>query len=367
MSPVKTPSGKPLPAKTSPTIRTVAARAGVSVATVSRVVNGLAPAHSPATQRVRAAIQELGFTPSRLGRGLKTARTSTIGLVIPSLDNPVFAGSVQGVQAAAREAGYGVLLTATNYAPEAESAALETLLSHNVDGLILTVAKADGNPLLEDLEARAVPYVLVFNQPSERHRVAVTVDNVAAAREVVALLKGLGHRRIGMVAGSFTSSDRARLRWLGYDDAMLRAGLQPDPVIEVPFGATDLTEQVRTVLSAPEPPTALFCSTDLIAVAVIGAASRLGVRVPDDLSVVGFDGIAITAAMRPQLTTIVQPTERMGREAFALLSRLMSAGTDKPEIATPQLLPHELRRGESVGPVSARRPDLPPQREAPTA
>ncbi len=365
MSPVKPPPGRPAPAKTTPTIRTVAARAGVSVATVSRVVNGLAPAHSPATQRVRAAIKELGFTPSRLGRGLKTARTSTIGLVIPSLGNPVFAGSVEGVQAAAREAGYGVLLTATNYDPGEEASALETLLSHNVDGLILTVAKADGSALLEDLDGRGVPYVLVFNQPSESHRLAVTVDNVAAARQVVELLKGLGHRRIGMVAGSFTSSDRARLRWLGYDDAMVRAGLKPAPVIEVPFGATDLTEQVRAVLAAPEPPTALFCSTDLIAVAVIGAATRLGLEVPRDLSVVGFDGIAVTAAMRPQLTTIVQPTERMGREAFGLLARLMAAAPDRPDIATPVLLPYELRRGETVGPVPTGRPDLRSPQEAP--
>lgn len=364
MSPNDTPAKPPAPK--APTIRTVAAHAGVSVATVSRVVNGLAPAHSPATRRVREAIDELGFRPNRLGRGLKTARTSTVGVVIPSLANPVFAGAVQGVQAAAREAGYAVLLTATNYARDAEPDAVETLLSHNVDGLILTVAKADDNELLDELDARGIAYVLLFNQPSEPDRAAVTVDNVAAAREVVDVLERLGHTRIGMVAGRFDSSDRARLRWLGYDDAMLRAGLEPDPVIEVPFDAEDLTEAVREALSAETPPTALFCTTDLIAVAVLGAIHRLGLEVPRDLSVVGFDGIAITAAMRPQLTTVVQPTERMGREAFGLLARLMSGG-DPAAGSRALLLPHELRHGETIGPAPARRPDLRAPEEAPPA
>ncbi|MGP1256517.1 MAG: LacI family DNA-binding transcriptional regulator [Kiloniellales bacterium] len=346
--------------KTPPTIRTVAARAEVSVATVSRVVNGLAPPHSPATQRVREAIKELGFRPNRLGRGLKTARSSTIGLVIPSLANPVFAGSVQGVQAAARAAGYGVLLTATNYDKGEEAGAVETLLSHYVDGLVLTVAKSDDSELLDELDERQVPYVLVYNQPSVRHRAAVTVDNVAAAREVVELLKSYGHHRIGMVAGQFCDSDRARLRWLGYDDAMLRAGLEPDPVIEVAFEATDLTQEIRDALTVPEPPTALFCSTDLIAVAVMGAATRLGLEVPRDLSVVGFDGIAMTAALRPQLTTIVQPTETMGREAFALLAKLMTGGEEAESLRAPTLLSHNLRRGETVGPARAGKPKLLP-------
>lgn len=352
-----------------PTMQQVAKAAGVSVATVSRVVNGLTPEHSPTARRVRQAIVQLGFRPSRLGRNLKTATTATLGLVVPSLDNPVFAASTEGVRARAKTLGYSLLLTATSYDRGGEEQAVETLLSHHVDGIILTVGDPDEAPVLRTLDALGLPYVLLYNQPTRSDRPAVTVDNVAAARALVERLTAAGHRRIGMVAGHFSASDRQRLRWIGFEDAIARAGLLPGPVIEVDFDATSLTDRLADVLAGPEAPTALFCSTDILALAVFGAAVQLGLAVPRDLSLVGFDGIALSGLLRPALTTVIQPSRDMGRVAVDRLAGEIAGehggGTE--------LLPYEIRDGETIGPAkgAARRrtaslssPSLPKRRVA---
>ncbi len=330
-----------------PTMQQVAKAAGVSVATVSRVINGLTAEHSATARRVRQAIVQLGFRPSRLGRNLKTQTTATLGLVVPSLDNPIFAASTEGVRSRAKALGYSLLLTATSYDRGGEEQAVETLLSHHVDGMILTVGDPDEAAVLRTLDAIKLPYVLLYNQPTRSGRPAVTVDNVAAARALVERLTAAGHQRIGMVAGHFGASDRQRLRWIGFEDAIARAGLSPGPVIEVDFDATSLTDRLATVLEAPEAPTALFCSTDILALAVLGAAAQLGLAVPRDLSLVGFDGIALSGLLRPSLTTVIQPSREMGRVA---VDRLASEIAGERRGRT-DLLPFEIRDGETIGPA----------------
>ncbi len=326
-------------------MRDVAAHAGVSIASVSRVVNGTAPTRAATTQKVQAAVDALGFRPNAVGRSLRTDRTRTFGVMVPAISNPVFAEAVAGLQSAAREAGYTVLITYTDYVRDAEASALQTMLSHRVDALVLTVADPDSNPLLDQLDAEERPYVLIYNQPNRKGRSAVTVDNVAAGRAVAETLVGLGHRRLGMVSGRFHASDRARARHRGFAAGLADAGLAAPALLEVDFTETDIRPALAGLYAATEAPTALFCSNDLLAIAVMGALRMLGKRVPEDVSVFGFDGIAVGALIDPTLATVVQPSREMGEVAIHhLLDRL--AGCGQPQRI---ILPHRLRLGGSVG------------------
>lgn len=333
------------------TIREWPRGAGWSIATVSRVVSGKGPVSTDSERRVRGAIAELGFRPNTIGRSLQAARSRTVGVLIPSLSNPIFAESVAGVHALAAEHGYSVLIASTDYSPEREALAVESLLSNRVEGLVLTVADGDRST---SLDASGTPYVLAYNQTFVSGRPFVSVDNVAAARAIAERMIRLGHRRIGMVAGRFRQSDRSRLRHEGFCAAIEAAGLHPGPLIEVDFADVRLVERLARHMDQPDPPTALFGSNDLLALATVGALQDLGLRVPGDVSVTGFDGIEVGALVSPRLSTLVQPARLMGRTAVSLLLQRLAGGTPPSSI----LLPFAIRAGETLGapPAARRRP-----------
>ncbi|MFG1350840.1 substrate-binding domain-containing protein [Xanthobacter autotrophicus] len=336
------------------TIRTVAERAGCSIATVSRVINRSAPTSPAVEARVRAAVDALGFRPSEIGRALKALRTKTLGVVIPSLTNPVFAASVAGMQSAARERKHTLLLTATDYEPGAEAELVETLVAQNVAGLILTVADAAENATLDLLEAEGIPYVLVHNEPTRPGRAAVCVDNAAATFALTGTMIAAGHRRITYLAGRFATSDRARRRHEGYRAAMAAAGLEPEAPLELDYlgDAPSHAEALAGLFCTGAPPTAALCSNDLLALSVVGALRTLGLRVPDDISVAGFDGIALGGAVHPTLATVDTPTRLMGAHAVTMLFTMIEAG------AAPRVehLPFTLRPGGTLAPRGAADP-----------
>lgn len=336
------------------TIRDVAERAGVSVATVSRALNG--GAVMPETvARVRDAAADLGFRPNGVGRSLKTASSRLIGVLIPSLSNPVFAEAVEGIAAGVADAGYSLLFGVSDYHRAAEGRGIEALLRYRADGLILTVADAASSASLDVLEAAEVPYVLVYNPPGAHGRPTVTVDNRAAGYAVAARLAGEGHRRLGMIAGRLDDSDRARARHAGFVEGAVALGLEPPILREVPFTRPMLEPVLAALYAEPGAPTALFCSNDMLAIAVIGALAGLGLAVPGDVSVVGFDGIAIGGLLHPSLETVVQPSRELGRTAALRLLRRLAG----EETGTPVILPHTLRRGGSVGPAAKHSPTVP--------
>ena len=342
----------------APTIRDVADKAGVSIATVSRVLNASGPASVEARKAVARAVSESGFRPNKVGRQLKTATSQTIGVLMPSLKNPVFADAVQGIERAAEARGYQILLTSSRYQSDKELAAVELLLGSRVDGLILTVADEATSPALKVLKREHVPFVLVFNPAKARSQSAVTVDNASAAAEAVSALIAMGHRRITMVAGTFLASDRSCERRAGYERAMRSHGLTPRPVIEAGFENDDLHASCAELFSARYRPTALFCSTDMLALGAIRALTRLGYRVPDDVSVVGFDGIALGELTAPSLATVVQPAEGMGQQAVHHLLERVTEGAAPRKLT----LSHRIRSGESWAPLHAKK-----TRTSPTA
>lgn len=341
--------------RTIPNIRDVAAQAGVSTSTVSRVLNQSGPASAKAREAVLRAVTETGFRPNCIGRTLKTAKSRTIGILVPSLKNPIFADAVEGIERAAEHAGYSILLASSNYDPQKEAQAIEVFLANRVEGLVVTVADETSSLALDLLRREGVPFVLIFNPAMDPGPSVITIDNQAAARTLVDELVKVGHRRIAMIVGRFDASDRSGLRRAGYERALHDHGIPPGPIIEVGFDTLDLTDHCAELCRGRDAPTALFCSTDMLAIAAIRGLVTLGLRVPRDMSVAGFDGIDVGEWMAPSLTTVVQPAEELGAKALRHLLRRLN--DDEPPLRL--VLPYRLRRGESVGvPRRGRVPNL---------
>lgn len=336
------------------TIGEVAEAAGCSTATVSRVINGGAGISPGLRSTVERAIDRLGYRPSAVGRSLKTRRSRSIGCIIPSLTNPVFAASVSGVEAVARRHGLSVLLSATDYERAREVDVIDTLLARDVDGLILTVTDPDTSEGLALLDHEEIPYVLVYNEPQTTARAAVTVDNAGSTRLLAEHLIDLGHARIGFIAGRFATSDRSRRRYEGYVNAMTEAGLAPFPVIEVDYlsSSQDHRRDLAERLTSAGEPTALMCSNDLLAISIIAALRHLGRRVPDDVSVTGFDGITLGGMLSPELATVDQQPFKMGQQAAERLIGALAQAGDLTR--TVQFIDFEFRPGATLASAPGR-------------
>jgi DNA-binding LacI/PurR family transcriptional regulator len=324
-------------------IQSVAAKAGVSVATVSRAFN-FPDKVTPATRElVERVARELHYVPNASARTLRTQRSRALGVVLPTLLNPTFAECLQGIAHAAIAGGYAIIPVTTGYQLDEEERAVHLLLAGNVDGLILVVSNPSTSAALDRLRSTDTPYVLAYNRHPDHP--CVTVDGEAAVADAVARLVLLGHRRIAMVSGTLAASDRAQQRYRGYQKGMADAGLDAPALIEVPFveSAVDLLAQL---LQAKVRPTALVCSNDLLAIRSIRAAHLSGLDVPGDLSVVGFDGIALGEDLTPALTTIAQPNSEIGRRSVELLVQAMAGGAALQAEAS-LLLPCFFRDGES--------------------
>ncbi|MBU1361774.1 MAG: LacI family transcriptional regulator [Gammaproteobacteria bacterium] len=323
-------------------IQSVAKKAGVSVATVSRAFNFPDKVVPATREHVHRVANELGYQPNASARSLRTQRTRVLGVVLPTLLNPVFAECLQGIARAAVAGGYAITPVTTGYVLDEEERAVRQLLAGNVDALILVVSNPAASVALQRLRAAGLPYVLIYNRHPDHP--CVSVDNEAAASGAVMRLVSLGHRRIGMVSGTLAASDRAQQRHRGFVRGMKAAGLKAR-TLEIPF-VEDAAASLARFLSATPRLTAVFCSNDLLAVRCIRAAQRGGQNVPRDLSVVGFDGIAIGEDLTPSLSTVTQPNSEIGRQSVELLLRALDSGSP-PDAAASRVLPHAFRAGES--------------------
>jgi len=323
------------------TLQQVAFRAGCSVATASRVLNRNGPVSDEMVRRVRRAAAEIGYrTSGRAGN-----RRPAIGVLIPSITNPVFASSLSSIQNRAQHAGHSVLIAQSNYDPAQEADAVASLLQQQPTGLILTVCDPEHSPALS---SALPPTVLLGNLPTARFTAAVATDNFGAGRDLTDHLLHKGHRRILFIAGHFAASDRARQRYLGYIKAMEAAGYPPFEPLEISFvnslDQLDLSDVVSRLK-----PTAVIASNDLLAIGVMGALRRQGLSIPHDISVAGFDGISLGLLMEVSLTTVEIPEVTMGAAAASLL-------LDMAENAAPPrhlTVPYRLRPGGTVRNLNA--------------
>ena len=324
-------------------IQRVAELAKVSVATVSRVFNLPGKVKLTTRERVESAAQQVGYVPNASARTLRTQRSRVLGVVLPTLLNPVFAECLEGVAQAATAGGYAIMPITTQYELTREERAVNLLLAGSVDGLILVVSNPSTSLALEKLIAAHVPYVLAYNQHASHP--CVYVDSQRAVAELVIKLSNLGHRHIAMVSGELAASDRSQQRYQGFVKGIKATNRKQLPLIEVPF-VEAATNQLRQVLKGKKRPTALVCSNDLLAIRTLRAAYLNGLQVPRDLTVTGFDGIALGLDITPVLSTITQPNHDIGRHSVELVLHALAAGTE-PKAVNSVRLEFSFRDGES--------------------
>ncbi|MFD0858972.1 LacI family DNA-binding transcriptional regulator [Roseovarius aquimarinus] len=325
------------------TIKDVARRAGCGIATASRVLNRSGPASAEVRARVESAADALGFSFSAMGRALQGGRSMTIGCLVPSLANPVFAEAVQGVQEALSGSGYQLLIASSNYDGEADNDAIATLVAKEVDGVIVTMVAPEKSAALSDARGRGLPVSLMFHDPIDGF-VTAHVDNFTAAREVARRFADLGHRHTAFLSLRFSSSDRSRNRYAGFRAECAARGL-PDPVlIELGELEADRPELLADSFASLKDVTALFASNDFLAIAVQKAARLMGKSVPQDLSVVGFDGIEIGRLLELPLATIETAPHAMGRQAAQTLLEMLQG---KACVQRPPL-PFDFRAGATL-------------------
>ncbi len=313
----------PMPDNALPTIGDVALHAGVSTATVSRVLNRTDPVRAGLKAKVEASVQALGYVPHAGARTMKLHRSGTLGAIFPTIDNAIFAKAIDALQRRLAEAGHQLLIATSDYDPRTEERAALTMLARGVDGLLLCGCGQDAS-LLDRLRQRHVPAVHVMSWPVPPDRIGVGFDNARAMGQDVKYLIDLGHRRIAMLAGVTRDNDRAAERLRGVRDALAAAGLELPParLVERRYGVAAAREGLRQLMDAKLPPTAIVCGNDVLAFGALLEAQRLGLAVPGQLSIVGFDDLELAAHVAPALTTVRVPAEEMWRTAA---ERLLAA------------------------------------------
>ncbi len=303
-------------------LQDVARQAGVSTATVSRVINRAAPVSDDVRQRVEAASRALGYIPNGVARALSSRRTGAIGAVIPTIENDGFARTVFALQKRLQAAGRTLLLANSDYDLDVELDEVTRLLSQGVDGLVLI--GGDHRPGLTTLvERKHIPLVEIWTLTASVP--CVGFDNAHQASVLADHLLDLGHRRIAILAGQTEHNDRAAARVMGVRASLAARGLATcaEWLTAQPYRIGEGRRGARALMSMAEPPTAIVCGNDQLAFGVLVEARALGVKVPDDLSVVGFGDSDYAEFLDPPLTTMHAPAEEIGdRAATYLLARL---------------------------------------------
>jgi LacI family transcriptional regulator len=324
------------------TLKELAARAQVHPSTVSRVANNDPGLRIAATTRTRieALLRETEYRPNGVARGLKLRQTLVLAVVIPDITNPFFAALFRGIEDGATPRGYQVLLCNTDGIPERQRAHLHSLAARRVDGVILASTFLK-DPAVRWLRHQRTPYVLVNRFSEEGADPFVGSDDVVGATLATQHLIGLGHLRIGHLAGQPTVSTGV-LRRKGYQAALAEAGMAADPdlVVESGFVEEGGAQAMDQLLSLKRPPTAIFAVTDMTAIGAYGAARKRGLRIPQDLAIVGYNDIPLAGRLIPGLTTVHVPIHEFGSVAARMLLEQIETGVLTPRrvVFAPQLV-----------------------------
>ncbi len=313
-----------------PTIRDVAERAGVSPITVSRVINNSGYVSQETRSRVEAAIAELQYVPNSLARSLRFKRTHTLALVLTDITNPFWTTVARGVEDAASQRGFNVILCNTDENEAKQSEYLHVLLQKQVDGFLLVPARSTPDPIAL-IQSQRVPTVVLDRQVPGAKVDVVRGDSEGGAYQLVRLLLSLGHRRIAMLSGPVNISTAAD-RVAGYRRALQEAGLeaQAELVCYGEYTQESGYRMAQKALSLTPRPTALFAANNFIAIGALRALREAKVRVPEDMALVSFDDIPPAFVIEPFLTVAAQPAYEMGRRATELLLARLS-GQAPPE------------------------------------
>lgn len=337
-------------------IEDVAKSAGVSVATVSRVLNGVGSVLPETETRVREAVERLEYEPNLSARNLRKNESRIILILAPNFSNPYYSNVLSGICDVSRNLGYSTLIYNTYDSDALDESLVASLFQKNrADGMITLACNHDDRWLKK--YAGIYPLVQCSEYVEGEEIPHISVDNRAAARESVRYLASLGHKRIGIITSAnryLSSVDRLR----GYEDALAEAGLAPDESL-VACASADYSfasgkQAARSLLSLADPPTAIFCVSDILAFGVIAAAGKMGLQVPWDLSVAGFDDVDYTTMFHPYLTTVAVPCYELGRRSMLLLYDHIR---QKRGAETAVYLPHQFILRETTAKRAEQNPD----------
>lgn len=329
----------------------VARLAGVSTATVSRALS-LPHKVKPATlARVEEAVRTLGYVAHGAARALASRRTRTIGAVIPTLANAIFAGTTQALQTTLDEAGYTLLLAAHEFDPAVEVRVTRALIERGVDGLVLLGTTHEPG-IFTMIETHGIPYVLTWALDASASHPCIGFDNRAAGMRVAEYLLDIGHREFAMISGLTAHNERARERYEGVRAALAARGLalSPERVVEMPFTPAAGREGLVRVMHGAHPPTAVICGNDVLAIGALAACHARSLAVPAAVSITGFDDMEIASLVSPGLTTVHFPTLDLGTYAAQHLLKRLAGETVERRRELPVKL---VVRGSTAPPAAA--------------
>lgn len=311
-----------------PTVEDVARSAGVSTATVSRCINMPGKVSEETRKRVQAAIDKLQYSPNFGARAIAANRTGMFGAIMPTMENAIFARGIEAFQAELVRNGATMLAGSSGYNSDQEAKLIRTMVARGADGLLLIGTDRD-REIYDFLRARNIPFVIAWAISTDPAHSYVGFDNFSASRRLVTKAIGMGHRRFAIISARTEMNDRARDRVKGSRQAILDAGLDAGSVrvIETSYSTDNGASAFHEILQSGDKPTLFICGNDVLAAGVIQAARASGLKVPDDVSVIGFDDIELARIVEPGLTTIHVPHREMGSMAARSLLTL----TDEPQ------------------------------------
>lgn len=319
--------------KTAPTLDDVAEAAGVSTATVSRCLNS--PEHVGEKTRLKVLkfVQQLGYTPNFGAQALAAKRTNTIGAIVPTIDNAIFAKGIQAFQDELEIHGITLLVASSSYDPVLEEQQIRKLVSRGADGLFL-IGLARSAEISQFLIDRGIPYVASWVFDPDGNGPTVGFSNKEAMYELTRKVLELGHRRIGYITAPRESNDRAAARFEGLRQAVLDCGLSTDDieVEQAIYSFENGKKAFKALMLRDSKPSVVLCGNDVLAVGAIKMAHEMGLNVPQDVSITGFDDIDIASVVEPALTTVHVPHKKMGNLAARALVAQISDGKPAPSI-----------------------------------
>jgi DNA-binding LacI/PurR family transcriptional regulator len=332
-------------------IRAVAKRARVSTATVSRTINGSDKVSPKTAARVLRAVEDLNFYPDTNARALGTGRSRLYGLIISDITNPFFPELVKAFEDIAVEHGQEVMIANTNYEPARMESCVTRMLQRKVDGVAIMTSEMDDR-LIEVFSRRHVPLVFMDAGVPGTGVSSVRIDYHAGVAQAMDHLIELGHKRIAFISGPLRLAS-ARTRFHAFTEVLERSRLKgnPDMIQEGNHRVDGGHAAMQRILSSGAKPTAILASNDLTAIGAMGAIYEYGLRVPEDISVIGFDDILLSAFTRPALTTLRLPRGEIATAAFRALFQSREAGATKPGPGAEYLIQPELVVRKSTGPA----------------
>ncbi|MCL5987211.1 MAG: LacI family transcriptional regulator [Actinobacteria bacterium] len=333
------------------TIRDVAKRSGVSISTVSNALNKSRYVKKETLQKIKNAAEALGYKPNVIARSLRIKSTHSVGVIIPDIANPFFAEMVKGMEEVARNLGFTLILCCTYYDSDEERIQLDLLKNKWVDGFIFASGFNTDDHIVELVDQK-IPVVAVDREITKFEVPSILIDNVEAIKKSVNYLCGLGHRRIGYITFSTKNIRTVENRFMGYKEGLKEKGIDFDEDLLIIDESLRMNEikgaynAIEKMFKIEHPPTAIITMADVMAIGALKALKDMGFKVPQDVSLIGFDNIAYTAFTDPPLTTIKQPKKRMGSIAMTLLIDLIK----KKKVGEKHIIvPTELIIRESAG------------------